>query len=233
MAFILHLETSSPVCSVALSKGSEMIRCIESNEANVHSSHLSIFIRKILEETGIAVTNLSAVAVSNGPGSYTGLRIGLSTAKGICYGGDLPLITVDSLQVMASWFKKKNSAEIHADTLIVPLIDARRKEVYAGYYDTQIQPVKNSEAVILDELSFEEMMQQQTCLFIGSGAEKTKKILKSHYNSRFFPDFVTSALGMIDIAWNMYQQQQFADLAYSEPFYLKQAYTTSSSKKII
>lgn len=233
MAFILHLETSSPVCSVALSKGSEMIRCIESNEANVHSSHLSIFIRKILEETGTAVTNLSAVAVSNGPGSYTGLRIGLSTAKGICYGADLPLITLHSLQVMANWFKKKNLSEIHPNSLIIPLIDARRQEVYAGYYNAQIQPIKNPEAIILHELSFEKMMKQYTCLFVGNGADKSKKILKSHYNSRFFPDFVTSALGMIDIAWNMYQQQQFADLAYSEPFYLKQAYTTSSSKKIL
>lgn len=230
MAFILHLETSSPVCSVALSNDSELIHCIESTENNAHSSLLSIFIRKILEETGTAIKNLSAVAVSNGPGSYTGLRIGLSTAKGICYGADLSLITVNSLQIMANWFKKKNLSEIHPHTLIIPLIDARRQEVYAGYYNAQIQPLKNPEAIILNELSFEDMMKQHTCLLVGNGADKTKKILKSHYNSQFFPDFITSAAGMIDIAWIMYQQQQFADLAYSEPFYIKQAYTTSSKK---
>lgn len=224
MAYILHLETSSPVCSVALSKKSELIHCIESTEPNIHSSHLSVFIRQLLNDVGIIATNLSAVAVSNGPGSYTGLRIGLSTAKGICYGADLPLITLDSLQVMAGWFKKKNSAEIYADTLIVPLIDARRQEVYAGYYDSQIQPVKNPEAVILHELSFEEIMKNHHCVFIGSGAEKTKSILKVYYNSRFYPYFTTSAVGMVDLAWKKFQNKQFADVAYTEPYYLKDVF---------
>lgn len=233
MAFILHLETSSPVCSVALSKGPELIHCIESTEANVHSSHLSVFIHKILEETGTAMNGLSAVAVSSGPGSYTGLRIGLSTAKGICYGLDIPLITLDSLQVMAAWFVKKNQTEENPNTLIIPLIDAKRQEVYAGYFDIQIQPVKNSEALILNERSFGEIQQQFDCFFIGNGAEKTRAILEKNDKSRFYPDFITSAAGMTNLTWQMYQQQKFADVAYAEPFYLKEAYTTTPGKKSI
>jgi tRNA threonylcarbamoyladenosine biosynthesis protein TsaB len=232
MPYILLLETSSPVCSVALSNGPDIIHCIESSEPNVHSSLLSVFIHKILQDSSITANQLSAVAVSNGPGSYTGLRIGLSTAKGICYGADLPLIALDSLQVMAAWFKKSSLTPIESNALLIPLIDARRQEVYAGYYNTEILPVKNPEAIILNEHSFEDFMQHHACLFIGNGAEKTKNILKNHYNSTFYPDFTTSANGMADIAWQMYQQQQFADVAYTEPFYLKEAYTTTPGKTI-
>ncbi len=224
MPYILHLETSSSICSIALSKGTELIRCIESKQANVHSSHLSVFARQILNEAGIAATNLSAVAVSNGPGSYTGLRIGLSTAKGICYGADLPLITLDSLQVMANGFKKKYTSDKSHQSLIIPLIDARRMEVYAGYYDMNIEPIKNPEAIILNETSFEELMKNYTCFFIGSGVEKTKSILKVYYNSKFYSDFVTSAIGMMDIAWKKFENKQFADVAYIEPYYLKDVF---------
>lgn len=230
MPFILLLETSSTVCSVALSKGTDIIQCIESSEANVNSSLLSVFIHKILKEAGIAAHELNAVAVSNGPGSYTGLRIGLSTAKGICYGADLPLITLDSLQVMAAYFKKSNPTLIQSIALLIPLIDARRQEVYAGFYNAAIQPIKNPEAIILNEFSFKDFTDRHPCLFIGNGAEKTKSILKNSNNSRFYPHFTTSAIGMADIAWQMYQQQQFADVAYTEPFYLKEAYTTSPGK---
>ncbi len=233
MSYILLLETSSSVCSVALCYGPDVIQCIESSQPNIHSSLLSVFIHEILKQSTITAKQLSAVAVSNGPGSYTGLRIGLSTAKGICYGADLPLIALDSLQVMAAWFKESTLTQIESNTLIIPLIDARRQEVYAGYYNTEIQPVKNPEAIILNEFSFQDFMQHHPCLFIGNGAEKTKSILKNHYNSRFFAHFTTSAYGMANLAWQMYRQQQFADVAYVEPFYLKEAHTTTPIKKII
>lgn len=222
--FILNIETSGDTCSVVLSKGNEIIG-IKENTHREHSKYLSVFIDELINEAGISYNNIDAVAVSKGPGSYTGLRIGVATAKGICYGLGKPLIAVNSLLSLASVCKRDD-----VDALYCPLIDARRLEVYTAMFDSSLVQMSETEAVIISEDSFADILENKKIYFFGSGAEKCKAII-THPNAVFI-QVNSSATGLVALANEAYENKRFEDTAYFEPFYLKDFVVTTKKKKL-
>jgi tRNA threonylcarbamoyladenosine biosynthesis protein TsaB len=225
MATILILETATPVCSVALAKDGQLLGFKESEEPNAHSKVLTSFIEDVLKQGGITAKELDAVAVSRGPGSYTGLRIGVSAAKGLCYAIDIPLLSPDTLQAMA-WGASKyidgiQLPDYKADIMFCPMIDARRMEVYCGIWDKNNVPVSEVEAKIIDENSFKEILDEKPMVFFGNGAEKCKEVLGAHSNAYFYDDMTASSAFLIPLAEQLYAARNFENLAYFEPFYLK------------
>jgi len=216
----LAIETATPVCSVALIEDNRVISLKESNESNSHSKVLTVFIQEILKEFNMDVKDLDAVVVSEGPGSYTGLRIGVSSAKGLCYAGDVPLISINTLQSMAYGVILNKDIKIDESTLLCPLIDARRMEVYSALYNANGNKVRETKAEIIDESSFMDYLEKGKVFFFGDGAEKCKEMI-THPNARFLEDFSVSAAHMALQINQKFQQQQFEDVAYFEPFYLK------------
>ena len=224
MPIILHLETATKTCSVALSKNGELLALKEeTSEKFSHAEKLNQFILDVLEVTGLTVKNLDAVAVSAGPGSYTGLRIGTSTAKGICYALQIPLISVDSLMALANLAKD-------ADHLLCPMFDARRMEVYTAIYDQQLNAIVPTTAKVIDELSFREELDRGKVLFFGPGSQKCKSFIQSP--NAIFKDITVSAKGMISISAEKFKRKQFEDLAYFEPAYLKD-FIAGKPKKLL
>ena len=215
---ILHIETGTDVCSAALSQGDALLSIKENDEGRAHAQLLAVFIDALLREQHCTTNDLAAVAVSEGPGSYTGLRVGVSTAKGICYGSQKPLIAVNSLQSLAC-LAIERALLPSPNMLIAPMIDARRMEVYTALFDATGQPLTPTTAKIIDENSFAEVLSQHHVLFVGDGAGKCRAVL-SHPHAHFAP-LHASAAGMVKRAANAFAQQQFADAAYFEPFYLK------------
>ena len=211
--YILNIETATKNCSVSLAKNGRTILCIEAAEQGYsHAEKLHVFIDEILKETGIIFKDLNAIAVSKGPGSYTGLRIGISTAKGLCYALEIPLISVDTLQVLA----KKISIE---NGLIVPMIDARRMEVYSAVFDANHNKIMEVQAEILTENSYAEMT--ETIYFVGDCQEKCKTVLVKD-NFHFLPEIVfPSANEMSILSYEKFIKNDFENVAYFEPFYLK------------
>lgn len=223
--YILHLDSTTKVCSVALSKDGALFNLVEiDSEKLSHSEKLHLFIQDCLKEVKLTVKDLSAVAVSKGPGSYTGLRIGVSAAKGLAYGLDIPLISVNTLDAMASAVQKT----VEPDAILLPMIDARRMEVFTSIHKNS-QCLKEVAAVVLDEKSFEEYAQNKV-YFFGDGAAKAVDTLNSSF--QFIEGIKTSAEHLIDIAWNKYQNKQFEDVAYFEPFYLKD-FVAGKPKKML
>ena len=214
MALILNLETATTNCSVTVARDGKTVSVREHNSASYsHSEQLHNFIKEALEEASLFFSDLDAIAVSKGPGSYTGLRIGVSAAKGLCFALDVPLISTSTLYCMALQ-KKVNSG------MIIPLLDARRMEVYAAVFDatyTELQPTK---AVIIQEDSFLEFAEQEKVFLIGSGAEKCMDILQ-HPNFIFDNSIFPSATTMSQRSFEKFQNSDFEDVAYFEPFYLK------------
>ncbi len=226
---ILHIETGTAVCSVALSRDTQLLALRENTEGMLHAKLLAVFIDEILKEQQISIRTLDAIAVSEGPGSYTGLRVGVSTAKGLCYGTGKPLIAINSLHSLAM------SAVSHQllptpDTCIVPMIDARRMEVYTAQFDPDGTQLSAIEAKIIDDSSFFDLLEKQPVLFIGDGAEKCRPVI-THPNAHFTP-LQASASGMILPALKAYKLHQFVDVAYFEPFYLKDFVAIPSKKKL-
>ncbi len=230
MGLILCLETATEVCSVALALNGNIVKIKESSSPNEHSSLLTVFIEEIIASGGYALSNLDAVAVSMGPGSYTGIRIGVATAKGLCYSLEKPLIAISTLQSMAMGMKKHASAGRETQTglpepppigLFCPLIDARRMEVYTAVYDTEMNPVKEVSAEIIHDKSFDNFLTHGRMVFAGSGAEKCKPLLEHHKNAFFIDNFTASAQFMAALAEDKWTRVQFEDIAYFEPFYLK------------
>jgi tRNA threonylcarbamoyladenosine biosynthesis protein TsaB len=217
MALILCIETATPVCSVALAENNFLVRTRESTEKNAHSGMLTLLIQEMMKESGKQFSHLDAVAVSKGPGSYTGLRIGVSAAKGFCYALDIPLISVDTLQAMASGMSNKVTDK---DSLFCPMIDARRMEVYCAMFDAENHQVRETKAEIIDKDSFAQYLDQHPVWFFGDGAAKCKNLI-THLNSSFEETFSASAKYMTSTAFNKFQASQFEDVAYFEPFYLK------------
>ena len=215
---ILHIETGTAVCSAALSLGDALLAIKENDEGRTHAQLLAVFIDALLREQHCTTNDLAAVTVSEGPGSYTGLRVGVSTAKGICYGSQKPLIAVNSLQSLAFLAIEKQLLPA-PDALIVPMIDARRMEVYTAIFDANGEQRAPTTAKIIDEYSFAEILSQHHLLFVGDGAGKCRAVL-SHPHAHFAP-LHASAAGMIKHAAGAFARQQFADAAYFEPFYLK------------
>jgi tRNA threonylcarbamoyladenosine biosynthesis protein TsaB len=219
MAYILHIETATKVCSVGLSKDNKIIALKEDKSLQYsHSTLLTSFLDDVLKEAGMDIKKLDAVTVSMGPGSYTGLRIGVSTAKGICFALEIPLIALNTLGVLARLAKSEISGK--EIKYIVPMIDARRMEVYNSVFRFDLNEERSTIAEIIDENSFSQYLAEGKVVFCGDGASKCVEILK-HPNSIFLPEILPSALGMPDLAYSKFQSKEFEDLAYFEPFYLK------------
>jgi len=219
MATILNIETATAVCSVALAKNGNLIALQESTEPNVHAEKLTLFINTIMEQAGLTYAQLDAIAIGTGPGSYTGLRIGTSTAKGLCYALDKPLIAIPTLKAMAL-----ASAAIvqKTDICYCSMIDARRLEVYTGLYGFEGKEILPVEAKILDENSFSELLAKNEIAFAGDGMPKMKQLLSANGRNCIWVDAVyASAKNMIPLAEEAFLQKQFANVAYYEPFYLK------------
>ena len=210
---ILCLETATPSCSVALVHNGEVLACEEDPKGQNHSEKITLFIDKVMKKAGISYDQLDAVAVSMGPGSYTGLRIGVSTAKGICYAVSKPLIAVETLHAMA--YGGKNNG------ILIPMIDARRMEVYAAIFDENVNKIKDTEAVIIDENSFSELKKDHHLFLFGDGADKCAELFENDDKITVIKEFYCSARYMNVIAQRKLDAKDFVDVAYFEPFYLK------------
>jgi len=217
MALILHIETATPVCSVALGRGGVLLAHKTSSEQNVHSEKLTVFIEEIMQECDFNFNMLDAIAVSEGPGSYTGLRIGASVAKGLCYGLEKPLIAIKTLQSMAYGMSIQYPDE---NALYCPMLDARRMEVYTALYDFKGFEIERTAAMVINPLSFRNVLLQRKVIFAGDGMAKCKEVMESP-NAIFFDHFYHSSEWMIPLAEAKWKAKQFADTAYFEPFYLK------------
>lgn len=226
MPYILNIETGTEVCSVVLAKGKQLLAMAESNDGMAHGRLLSPFIQKVLGEQKLTVGQLDAIAVSEGPGSYTGLRIGVATAKGLCFGADKPLIAINSLQSLAMLALEQNPDV----DILCPMIDARRMEVYTAMFDINGKPLSDITAEIIDEHSYTELLASKRVAFFGNGAEKCKPLLQSA--NAIFLDVKHSARGMITLAADKLARKDFVDTAYFEPFYLKDFVVTTSKKRL-
>lgn len=227
MALILQLETSTISCSVALSLDGNTIAVKELAERNIHAGYLTLFIEDVVAQCGKTLRDIGAVAVSMGPGSYTGLRIGVSTAKGLCYALDIPLIAINTLQAMTVGFMSLYNDQ---SVLFCPMIDARRMEVYAAVYNSQLDELLPVEARIIDENSFSDLLQNQNIVFFGDGAMKCQEVLAGNPTAIFVPEFLNSAKDLSSLAALKYDRKEFEDVAYFEPFYLKDFLITQSKK---
>lgn len=227
MPSILHIETSTTVCSVVLTNHGKVIAERISLTGPSHASLLGVFVREIQEETNVRP---DAVAVSCGPGSYTGLRIGVSMAKGLCYGWNVPLIAVDTLRLLASIARETiHPAE---NDLLCPMIDARRMEVYSAFYTASLEVTRPTAADIVDEYSYADKLAQHRVFFFGNGADKCRSTI-THSNAVFVDDIVPIASGMIALAEEAYASRMFEDVAYFEPFYLKEFVATVPRNKVL
>jgi len=229
MACILHIETSTDVCSVALSEDGAVLFSKEDFEGPQHAVTLGVFIDEVLSMADSHAKPIDAVALSCGPGSYTGLRIGASMAKGICYGRDLPLIALPTLKVMSVPVLLMD--ELPEDALLCPMIDARRMEVYAAIYDRALNPVKEVSADIVTTDSYTEYLEQHPVYFFGNGAAKCKEVI-THPNARFVDGIQPLARWMFPLADRQFLDGTFQDVAYFEPFYLKEFVATVAKNKV-
>jgi tRNA threonylcarbamoyladenosine biosynthesis protein TsaB len=220
---ILHIETSTHVCSVALSEQKKCIFQQSNYDGMNHAAMLSLFIQDALDLLKESDKKLDAVAVSSGPGSYTGLRIGVSTAKGLCYGLEIPLISISTLEIMTIAAMQKHAPNKH--DLFVPMIDARRMEVYDVIFDSNRKIIRDTAASIINENSYTELLEKSQVFFFGNGAAKCKQVITSPH-AIFIEDIHPLAENMIEPALKKYQQELFEDVAYFEPFYLKEFQTT-------
>jgi tRNA threonylcarbamoyladenosine biosynthesis protein TsaB len=216
---ILQIETATTVCSVAIAEDGNTLACVEVEQRNIHAEKITLFIDEVLNKTGKTYADVDAIAVSSGPGSYTGLRIGVSAAKGLCFALDKPLIAVETLAAMADSFRQQHSPG--KSTLLCPMIDARRMEVFTAVFDAGGNKVKPTSAEIIDESSFADLLADHQIIFFGDGAEKCRKVLGIHPNAHIVPDFANSASHLSQKAFEKFVKQDFEDVAYFEPYYLK------------
>ena len=226
---ILHIETSTDVCSVALSNQEKILFKKVDYQGMNHAALLNGFIQEALEATQSDKKALKAVSVSSGPGSYTGLRIGVSTAKGLCYGLDIPLIAVSTLEILAMPVIKQVGNE--RQTLFCPMIDARRMEVYDAFYQADGSMYRPVSADIITVESYKDILAGHSVYFFGNGAEKCKTELTSPH-AHFIDGIVPLAENMAELAWKKYRNNDFEDVAYFEPFYLKEFQATIPKKVI-
>lgn len=214
MAFILNIETATKNCSVSIAENGKTIALKELNDGNYsHAEKLHEFIRHVVDEVGKELTDINAIAVSQGPGSYTGLRIGISAAKGLCFALNIPLIAVSTLESLALSFSIKVGFKI-------PLLDARRMEVYSAVFDAKNESIRVVKAEIIASDSFQEYLADQKVYFFGDGAKKCKEIIV-HDNAFFVPHKFPSANDMASLSFDKYKKNDIEDVAYFEPFYLK------------
>jgi len=218
MTYILHLETTTKSCSVVLSLNESIIAKKESQASYTHSENLTLFIEEVMVQSCLSFKLLDAIAISKGPGSFMGLRIGASTAKGLCYALNKPLIAVDTLKAMALkariLFPKENA-------YYCPMLDARRMEVYCALYDSSNKCILPTSAKIIDKHSFEEELDTHIIYFFGDAAAKCKDVFKNNANAVIVEDYIMTADALIPLALTHFKENKFEDLAYFEPFYLK------------
>ncbi len=216
MSYILNIETSTTNCSVSLSHDDNLIDIIETNSTNYsHSENLHVFIDNLMNKNKLKFDQLNACSISRGPGSYTGLRIGLSAAKGICFGVDIPLISISSLKIIANAVK--------FDGLIVSTMDARRDEVYSCIFDSKLNTICDEKPEIINNKSFLDLTVNNKLLIVGDGQIKCKKLIDDNKNISFNPDILKpSSKNMCNIAFKKLKENDFEDLAYFEPKYLKE-----------
>ncbi len=217
MSLILSLETSAKVCSVAVHDQGKLIATKEIHIEQSHASKLAVLMDEVINESAIQVNQLKAMAVSSGPGSYTGLRIGTSTAKGLCFALDIPLISIGSLELLAFQMSKQNPSNAY----LCPMIDARRMEVYCEIFDSSLNIVRPVEAKVIESSSFEELLNENEIVFFGDGSDKCKDQI-THPNATFVSDIYAAASEMGLPIYQKFREQQFEDLANFEPHYLKE-----------
>ena len=217
MTLILNIETAVDTASVCLADGNRVLSFMKNENKKDHSAWLHPAIENIMKKTNHKLQDLAGIAVSIGPGSYTGLRIGLATAKGLCYALQKPLITINTLQVMAF------AATDYATDLICPMIDARRMEVFTGLFNKSLETVMEPKALVIDEKSFAEQLAKHQILFFGTGSDKFKVVCKDR--NAVFKSIRFDAGSMVTISEKQFNTKKFADLAYAEPLYLKEFYT--------
>lgn len=235
MTSILIIETSTEICSIALSVNGQVIDLIESDEGQSHARLTTVFAELLLKRNSIKPGELDAVAVSKGPGSYTGLRIGVSTAKGICYAGRIPLIAIGTLEAMSkhvSVNRIKLGIQESDKTLFCPMIDARRMEVFSMLLNQEGQVIKPITAQVIDEFFLADELTSNPIVFFGNGSEKCRMLLNSD-NAIFISGIKASAQHMSELALVAYTKKQFEDVAYFEPFYLKDFVATVSKKNLL
>ncbi len=221
MPCILNIETSGTMCSVALSEGDELLSIAEINSGYTHAENVHLFIKKVLVSAGKKITDVNAVSISSGPGSYTGLRIGFSAAKGLAYALNIPLIVMDTLQILTSIAMRSIGDK---EILFCPLLDARRMEVYTALYSGNYNVLLKPCALVLDEKSIPIFHQNLPVCFFGDGLPKAKMLLNTFADALFVEDVTLTATAMISMAYKKFTQNNFADVAYAEPFYLKDFY---------
>lgn len=223
MSFVLCIETSTSNCSVALSKEGALAAFREEAIGNEHAAKAAVFIEEVLREAGVAYADLDAVAVGKGPGSYTGLRIGVATAKGIAYALGKPLLAISPLQAMASRAIREleEKGELRPEALFCPMADAGRMEVYSAVYDADLQEVRAVEAEIIQEGAYAALLDGHPVYFMGEGASKCRDVLGGSRSARFLEHIRPSACNMPYLAWKAFKEKAFEDIAYFEPFYLK------------
>ena len=234
MSLILCIETGTDICSVGIARDGELVSLRESAEGRDHAKHVGVFVDELLRETGIAPDELDAVAVGMGPGSYTGLRIGVSFAKGLCYGLQIPLVAIGSLDALAEVAIEDNEAgildvEAWDEALLCPMVDARRMEVYTRLYNAKGEPQSDVKAEIIDANSFADVRKERLLIIFGNGAAKCREVL----SDATYINVAPSARGLARLAEQRLQAGQTEDIAYFEPFYLKDFVVIPSKKKLL
>ena len=223
MAYILNIETSTTNCSVALSQNGSVVAHKEDNSLEYsHAERLHVYIDEVLQSAKVSIDQIDAIAISKGPGSYTGLRIGVSAAKGLCYALDMPLISVPTLEALAHQVDAPKGA-------VVAMLDARRQEVYSAIFDNHFSELRATEAEVLTPESYQELLESSPVYFIGNGVAKTKALI-AHKNAYFIEDKLPSAQQMCALSFEKYKAKNFEDVAYFEPFYLKDFIAIPSKK---
>jgi len=221
MAAILLIETATQVCSVGLCVDKQLLSIRESFDQRSHAELITTFVSEVINEGGLSFEQLDAVAVSKGPGSYTGLRIGVSTAKGICFACDIPLISIDTLQALAFGMKSQIDENPHEnDQLFCPMIDARRMEVYTAIFDSTLSTIMPTTALVIEADSLNHWLEKKKVWFAGDGSAKCNQVM-SHENAYFLNEVHPSVSNMVNLANQAFSEGKFENLAYFEPFYLK------------
>lgn len=227
---ILQIDTSTTVCSVALSENGQTVAVIDLDEPNAHAAKLTVLIEQILDKTERSMRELKAIAVSMGPGSYTGLRIGVSTAKGLCYGLDIPLIAINTLEALFLGYKEQFG--LQEGEAFIPMLDARRMEVYSAVYNDQCKLVKPTSAEIIGANYYDELLAAYSRVHLfGSGADKFDVLFATNDRVHVQMEFKGSAAFLSKLAFDKFQNKEFEDVAYFEPFYLKD-FVVMTKKKV-
>ena len=236
MALILSIETSENTCSVALGDKYELIATLEIADERSHSSMLTFLINNLFQQKNIDIKDLDAIAISMGPGSYTGLRIGVSVAKGISYALNIPIVALNTLQILCTSLVESGyirKLKINDENILLcPMLDARRMEVYNGFFNVKAEPISKISATIIDSGSFKNELDTCKVFFFGSGSEKCKDIIENG-NANFVLGFKPHAGNMISLAYDLFLQKKFEDNAYFEPFYLKDFVATIPKRKVL